>query len=1123
MRRILWLWGLVAALLVTSCPRVLPQSAAPSLGKTETTLNTLPPLVGKVSFGVPRRRTQADLNEVATAATITLIDPNTGYAVGSTVSRSDGGFSLAFTQGPRPPVEQVLYLEADKGLRAGTQFPNRNGAPVARVRTLVMNHLGSWQSITGQSLYVNATTTALCLIQSLRSATPPAANRQIPPSSLLAIMLPVDGTATTPAPYFYPNSTLLPPTFVTSAYQGVLSTLAQDKDPFMAIGLDNSDAPNYNKLLFASNVVSVAALSPNVQTIGANLDVVGSGFSATPSDNVVQFTTISGTPVQATVATVSADSARLTVTVPSGAITGPVSVTRNGVTIIGPTFYLALQSGHEAMDGNGNLYVSNESFGTIAQISPQGQIKTFVTGLVSPRALSMRQNMLYVLCAGAQKGVLVVDPNNPNNPATAYGTQGVIQDPRGIAFDSTGRCFVSDGANSALYEVDSTASTPVSRSLTGTALANPHGLAFGADGRLYVANTNANNVLAINLATSVSSPYLQGFSAPWGVAFDSLGNFYVSNNTGNSVYRLNQQTGVTAPFASVPNPGALVTDRAGYVYAIDRLANNLYRITPSGDSAIFASGISYPTGISKVGSLLYVLSQSNNALMAIDTGSTAISTVARGFNQPMGLAYDSVRDVFYVSNNGNGTITRVARTTGAVSTVLTGLPGPGSGPGGIAYLNGRLYVPNGTTIQSYDVTNFAASPLTTSTVINNLQGLSKDTSASPNTGSFYIVTGTGNRVLRVLGDASNTGYNSANANNYVTVFKDSVGDTNLNNPVDVTVDGSGNVWVANSGGNSVTSYTPAGTTYLAPISSGTQPNGIGFDGTNVWVVNYGSQNIKAYNPATGALVTTLTCGTDHPRNLCFNGTTMYVALDEGIGTITSYATTPSYSRITTLGSFATSLAVGNDGSIYFAVNSGSAYQILPNLSSSALWYQNYNNITHLWKVPGGGDYYFTDQIAFGNVNQGNYAYRMAGAAQNGHVWKLAGVDANGNVYTQGLTRCDSDSLSRIQTGSPQREWWYRVWDNDCYSNCSGALAADTLGNEYFAIYQGAGISKIDANGNLSTVIGNGGADQTSFGLWADPTGASVYETINSYHRVDQINVSTGVRTTLPYGLSSAEL
>lgn len=1108
---------LLLALLVTACPRLpglLPNTGRG--GSIDAQAAQTPPIRGTVDFSTPGRTTQTTIGEIAKGATVALIDSTTGYTIATTLSDSEGKFVLAFANGWKPTNGMVYYIEAVKGLSAGKPLPNRVGADMARVRTLI-KYQDDWFSMSGLGIIVSPTTTALSIIHSLRSMTPPGAGRHIPANSLISIMGSTPGTATTPAPFTNPDPGLMPNQMVTDTYLVVLNALAKDFDPFRAAMIDTGD-PLYNHVLNVPSVVSLASLYPNVQAIGGAIELIGSGFSATASENVVEFSDVAGGPVPAAVATVSADLARLTVTVPTGAVTGPIAVTVAGRKMIGPTFYLALESGHEALDTDGNLYVANESFGTIARITPQGQISTWATGLVSPRALTLRNGRLYVTCAGAKRGVVSLDLDNPLAAALDFGTSGTILDPRGIAFDPTGKAFVSDGANHKIYRIDSAASTPTALTLTGDPLNNPHGVAFGYDGRLYVANLGANNVLGITVATGASLIFKQGFSAPWCVAFDSMGNMYVSNNQGNSVYRWKKETDTLAPYADMPSPGGVVADRAGYVYAIDNNSNNLYRITSMGDSAIFASGISSPTGISKVGNKIYVLSSTNNSLVAVDTGTSALSTLARGFNNPFGLAYDNVRDCFYVSNPGNGTIVRVNRTTGASTTVLTGTGTSYGGAYGLSYRNGRLYLRSGQKVVSYDVTNFANPTVEYESVMQANMGIAKDTAGgSLNNGSYFIAS-SNNRILRVAGDTGATTYGSQNAANRVVVFKES--DGNLNNPRDVAVDGSGKVWVANQfAPGKLVVYNPDGTSFASNIIDGlSNPLGINSDGAKVWVANYDNSTVTSYNPANGAKIDTISTGGDHPRNLCFYNGNMYLAMQEGIGKITGGV----YTRINS------ELAGYNDieadaNGLY--VLAGAGRKLDNDHITHSAWYANYHGPNFFWK-DGAGEFWITDSARFTRYAMGYHEYRLIGALNWISGPTLAGVDSNGNVFLNALSVCSKEVVNRFKVAGTREEWSYNVGGVTCWVPMTGAFCNDTAGNFYISSRNGLTVQKVDSTGAATTIANSAvGNEHTTYGAWAEPDGSAVYQTNQALHRIEQLSITgtNGNRSVLPFGLSSAEM
>jgi YD repeat-containing protein len=81
-----------------------------------------------------------------------------------------------------------------------------------------------------------------------------------------------------------------------------------------------------------ATTLAIVEFTPNSGPIGATVTIYGSGFSAVPGNNTVEF---NGTAATVTAATVNT----LTVTVPSGATTGTIAVTTSSVTATsGDTF-----------------------------------------------------------------------------------------------------------------------------------------------------------------------------------------------------------------------------------------------------------------------------------------------------------------------------------------------------------------------------------------------------------------------------------------------------------------------------------------------------------------------------------------------------------------------------------------------------------------------------------------------------------------------------------------------------------------------------------------------------------------------------------------------------------------
>ncbi|WP_018974452.1 IPT/TIG domain-containing protein [Rudaea cellulosilytica] len=80
---------------------------------------------------------------------------------------------------------------------------------------------------------------------------------------------------------------------------------------------------------------AITGISPSSGLVGAAVTITGTNFNSTPANNTVKF---NGTVATVTAATTTS----LTATVPTGATTGAVSVTVNGLTATGPTFTVKL-------------------------------------------------------------------------------------------------------------------------------------------------------------------------------------------------------------------------------------------------------------------------------------------------------------------------------------------------------------------------------------------------------------------------------------------------------------------------------------------------------------------------------------------------------------------------------------------------------------------------------------------------------------------------------------------------------------------------------------------------------------------------------------------------------------
>jgi sugar lactone lactonase YvrE len=221
----------------------------------------------------------------------------------------------------------------------------------------------------------------------------------------------------------------------------------------------------------------------------------------------------------------------------------------------------------------------------------------------------------------------------------------------------------------------------------------PCGLAVDAAGNIYVAD-QANHVIrkvtpagvVTTVAGQAGSPgNVNGvgsaakFNLPFGLAIDSGGNLYVSEFGNPTQVRKIAPDGTVTTFATgVANfTAGLAVDSAGNVYASDIASPRIRKITPAGVVSTLA-GAGVP-------------------------GSSDGTGLQAGFRTPLGLAVDTVGNV-YVADTGNNEI-RVVFPNGVVASIagLTQIPGDDDGaagarfrgPGALVVTNTGLYVSDG--------------------------------------------------------------------------------------------------------------------------------------------------------------------------------------------------------------------------------------------------------------------------------------------------------------------------------------------------------------------------------------------------------------------------------------------
>ena len=389
-----------------------------------------------------------------------------------------------------------------------------------------------------------------------------------------------------------------------------------------------------------------------------------------------------------------------------------------------------------ALDAAGNLYIADADNHRIRKVSATGVITTVAGtgtagfsgdgGAATAAQLNWPWDVavdgsgnLYIADTGNNR-IRKVDSSGNISTVAGTGTQGFSGDgaaataaqlriPTGVALDGAGNLYIADALNNRIRKVDSSGNISTvagtgtgglgtdglgtggfsgdGAAATAAQLNGPSGVALDGAGNLYIAdggNRRIRKVSATGVITTVAGTGTVGFSgdggaataaqlSPFSVAVDGSGNLYIADG-GN--YRIRK------------------VDSSGNISTVAGTGTSGF----SGDGgAATAARLRSPRGVAVDGSgNLYIADRSNNRIRKVDSSGN-ISTVAGGsigdggaavaarLHNPSSVALDGAGNL-YIADWGNQRIRKVS-ATGVISTVAgIGTIGTGgfSGDGGAA-------------------------------------------------------------------------------------------------------------------------------------------------------------------------------------------------------------------------------------------------------------------------------------------------------------------------------------------------------------------------------------------------------------------------------------------------------
>ena len=606
-----------------------------------------------------------------------------------------------------------------------------------------------------------------------------------------------------------------------------------------------------------------------------------------------------------------------------------------------------------------------------------------------------------------------------NQPATNT----ILNSPEGVAKDSAGNLFIADYGNHVIRKVDTNG---VSTIVAGTGSGS-----FSGDGG---AATNA------------------GLFEPVAVIVDAAGNLFISDSANNRIRKV--------------DTNGIITTVAG---------NSMFPPLGSlGDNgAATNAGINSPSGLclDKIGNLFIADSQ-DNRIREVGTNGIITTVAGGGANlgdggqaihaslaAPFGVFMDSSNNLF-IADSSNHRIRKV-NSSGIISTVAgTGTAGF-SGDGGLA----------------------------TSAKLNDPVAVTMDAARN------LFIADFGNHCVRVINSNNIITTVAGNSTNGYSGDGGLATNANLSGPASVAVDSLGNLFVADHRNNSIRQIGTNG--IIATVAGGILNDGdfatnatlnvvygTAFDSVgNLYIADFNNNRIRKID--TNGVITTV----------AGNGIYDYAG-DGGAATNASFKNPISIAldawgnlfiadqnnfRIRKVDTYGIITTVAGTGSIGFSGDSGAATNAkLSSIAGVAVdtlgnCFISDSSNNRIRKID-------TNGVISTVVGTGSLGFSGDGGAATNATIKLPQAvtfDFAGNLFiadffNQRIRKVDTSGIINTVAGNGSQAY---SGDGGVATNASlnvpYAVAVDSTGNIFIADTQNNRVRKVNTNGIITTVAGNG--------------------------------------------------
>ena len=359
-----------------------------------------------------------------------------------------------------------------------------------------------------------------------------------------------------------------------------------------------------------------------------------------------------------------------------------------------------------ALGGHGNAS---------ARVAPR--IRVIARVLQQPRAVGLDgAGNVYVLIGDDRHPPQLIRESATGRGQVLLAGGPDLAEPLGqMAVDAGGTVYLADPSRHRVLRIaPGGARTPL-----GGNLGTPTGVALAANGTLYILDASGNRVLTIapggttpTILYRLEDFHLIAGSAGGGIAVDGGGNVYLALGGDYGVARIAEGTAtattlakgvrISSGFALGSGFSGMVVDRAGTLYLADADKNRVVRVAAGGTQTSLGSGLNDPDGLALDGAgNLYVADRGNNRLLRLPAGGTQ-ALVGNDLQNPGGLAVDGRGNVLILDSTSSTSSTTVTFATdrlirlpaggGVATAVLRGLKAPPAIAGICVDSAGNTYV-----------------------------------------------------------------------------------------------------------------------------------------------------------------------------------------------------------------------------------------------------------------------------------------------------------------------------------------------------------------------------------------------------------------------------------------------